>query len=191
VSNIRDDQRSLITLAKVGGLVGKVTEIDEKTRFRVDYVRMKIACRDVSKVPKFAEGVLGLTLYDFGFEREILEANKVLRSGLKVSDDQPPNKKSKADFHQDSSKQDRNTRKQVMMIVPPKMQHVSSAGKMMKDAQKAYTRGEEDGRQDKVNIPENIEESDSEGDSFGERLRKFMMRVNPPSRLGKRNSSGW
>jgi hypothetical protein len=174
MSNIPDDQRSLITLAKVGGLVGKVTEIDEKTRFRVDYVRMKIACRDVPKVPKSAEGVLGLTLYDFDFEREILEGNneKVLRSGIKVTDDQPPNKKSKADFHQDSSKQDRNTRKQVMMIVPPKMQHVSSAGKMMKDAQKAYTRCE-DGRQDKVYIPENIEESDSEGDSFGERLRKL------------------
>jgi hypothetical protein len=89
VTNIPDDQRSLITLAKVGGMVGKVTEIDEKTRFRVDYVRLRIACRDITKVPKTAEGVLGLTLYDFGFEREIFEEGneKVLKSRIKVSED--------------------------------------------------------------------------------------------------------
>jgi hypothetical protein len=51
VSNIPDDQRSIRTLAKIGGLVGKVLEIDEVTRFRYDYVRMRIACRDVSRVP--------------------------------------------------------------------------------------------------------------------------------------------
>jgi hypothetical protein len=55
VTNIPDDQRSIVTLAKVGGLVGKVIEIDEKSRFRIDYVRMKIACRDISKIPKTAE----------------------------------------------------------------------------------------------------------------------------------------
>lgn len=95
VTNIPDDQRSIITLAKVGGLVGKVAEIDEKARFRVDYVRLKIACRDITKVPKTAEGVLGLTVYDFGFEREILDdgKEKFLKSGIKVTEDQPPNKK--------------------------------------------------------------------------------------------------
>lgn len=62
VTNIPDDQRSLITLAKVGGLVGKIIEIDEKARFIVDYVRMRIAYRDISKVSKTVEGVLGLTL---------------------------------------------------------------------------------------------------------------------------------
>lgn len=106
MTNIPDDQRSLITLAKVGGLVGKVTEIGEKTRFRVDYVRLRIASRDVSKVPKTAEGVLGLTVYDFGFEREVCgDSNeKVLKSGIKVSEDQPPNKKQKADPSFDNSK---------------------------------------------------------------------------------------
>lgn len=56
----------------MGGLVGKVVEVDEKARYRLDYVRVKIACRDVTKVPKTAEGVLGMTLYDFGFERDFL-----------------------------------------------------------------------------------------------------------------------
>jgi hypothetical protein len=97
VTNIPDDQQSIITLAKVGGLVGKVTEIDEKARFRVDYVRMKIACRDITKIPKTAEGVLGISLYDFGFEREIVEDGneKVLKSGIKGTDEQPSSKKAK------------------------------------------------------------------------------------------------
>ena len=71
MGDIPADQRSIRTLAKVGGLVGKVMEIDEKTRYRADYVRMKIACRDVHRVPKTAEGTLGLYFYDFTFEREV------------------------------------------------------------------------------------------------------------------------
>jgi hypothetical protein len=62
VTNIPRDHRSIITLAKVGALVGKAIEIDLKPRFREDYVRIKISCRDVSKVPKTIEGVLGMTL---------------------------------------------------------------------------------------------------------------------------------
>jgi len=53
------DQRSVKTVAKLEDLVGKVIEIDEKTRFRLDYVTMKIACRDVSKVPNKAQSALG------------------------------------------------------------------------------------------------------------------------------------
>ena len=44
VKDIPRDQRSIRTIAKVGGLVGKVMEIDEKTRFRADFVRVKITC---------------------------------------------------------------------------------------------------------------------------------------------------
>jgi hypothetical protein len=60
VSNILADQRSIRTLAKVGGLVGKVVEIDEGSRYRYHYVRLKIACGDITRVPKTAEGTLGL-----------------------------------------------------------------------------------------------------------------------------------
>ncbi|KAG2596797.1 uncharacterized protein LOC120706513 [Panicum virgatum] len=72
VSGIPPDQRSLRTIAKVGGLVGKTLEIDEKTRYRNDYVRMRIACRDVTQVPAVAESSLGLFIYDFFFEREMV-----------------------------------------------------------------------------------------------------------------------
>lgn len=61
VKEIPSDQRSIRTLAKVGGLVGKVMEIDEETRFRLDFVRMKIACRDVSKVPDLLKAPLEFT----------------------------------------------------------------------------------------------------------------------------------
>uniref|UniRef100_A0A0A9H1J6 Uncharacterized protein n=1 Tax=Arundo donax TaxID=35708 RepID=A0A0A9H1J6_ARUDO len=37
VRGIPNDQRSVKTLAKVGGLVGKTLEIDERTRFSIDY----------------------------------------------------------------------------------------------------------------------------------------------------------
>lgn len=97
VGDIPADQRSIRTIAKVGGLVGKVVEIDEKTRFRANYVRVKIACRDIHKVPKTAESTLGIYLYDFTFEREVEEVNSVrtLTSGIKVGDKEPPNKKYK------------------------------------------------------------------------------------------------
>jgi hypothetical protein len=100
VSGIPTDQRSIRTLAKVGGLVGKVIEIDEGSRYRYDYVRLKIACRNVARVPKVAESTLGMYLIDFGFEREVLYdgGERIMRSGIKVSEDaQPPLKKSKAD----------------------------------------------------------------------------------------------
>ncbi|KAJ1283270.1 hypothetical protein BS78_03G115800 [Paspalum vaginatum] len=72
VSGIPPDQRSLRTIAKVGGLVGKTLEIDEKSRYRNDYVRVRIACRDVTQVPAVAESSLGLFIYDFFFEREMI-----------------------------------------------------------------------------------------------------------------------
>jgi hypothetical protein len=63
------EQRSIKTMAKIGGLVGKTMAIDEKTRLKGEFVRMRIACRDVKQVPATAEGTLGLKVYDFHFER--------------------------------------------------------------------------------------------------------------------------
>lgn len=87
VKDIPVDQRSIRTIAKVGGLVGKVMEIDEKTRFKAEFVRVKIACRDVQKVPNIAEGTLGIHLHDLIFEHEVPERQtiKTLSSGIKIS----------------------------------------------------------------------------------------------------------
>lgn len=98
VKDIPVDQRSIRTIAKVRGLVGKVMEIDEKTRFKAEFVRVKIACRDVQKVPKIAEGTLGIHLHDFIFEREVPEgqAIKTLSSGIKIIEKGPDPKRFKA-----------------------------------------------------------------------------------------------
>jgi hypothetical protein len=62
------DQRSVKTLAKVGGLVGKTMAIDERKRLKGEYVGMRIVCRNVSQVPATAESTLGLKIYDSTFK---------------------------------------------------------------------------------------------------------------------------
>jgi hypothetical protein len=61
VSGIPTNQCSIRALAKVGGLVGKVMEIDEGSGYRYDYVRLRIAYRDVTKVPRTAESFWACT----------------------------------------------------------------------------------------------------------------------------------
>ncbi|CAN6179483.1 unnamed protein product [Urochloa humidicola] len=68
VRGIPVDQRGIRTIAKVGGLVGKTMKIDESTRYKPEYVRIQIACRDIMQVPASAEGNLGLHIYDFFFD---------------------------------------------------------------------------------------------------------------------------
>jgi hypothetical protein len=175
VTKIPADQRSVKTLAKVGGLVGKVLQIDEGSRFRYDYVRLKIVCRDVTKVPRTAKGTLGMYLIDFGFERELFEGNgeKVLKSGIKVGDDnQHLNKKSKTDVisgnqHKGSgarstelSLENKESRKdhgkqQVYWSTPPNIDSKrKSQTKFMADAQKAYKELGDEEKGEKVHIPD-------------------------------------
>jgi hypothetical protein len=54
--------------------VGKTVAIDENTRFNPEYVRVKIACKDILEVPESAEGNLGMYIFDFFYELE--EADK-------------------------------------------------------------------------------------------------------------------
>ena len=78
------DQRGLRTIAKIGGLVGKTMAIDEGTRFSKDFVRVKIACRNIDLVPSSAESTLGLFLYDF-FERELSQEERMDKLNTKIS----------------------------------------------------------------------------------------------------------
>jgi hypothetical protein len=88
VSGIPVDQRGIRTIAKIGGLVGKTVEIDEGTRYNAEYVRIKIACRDVLEVPQVAEGNLGLNIFDFHYERETMDREKgdKHKEGVRISD---------------------------------------------------------------------------------------------------------
>ncbi|KAG2602427.1 hypothetical protein PVAP13_5KG678600 [Panicum virgatum] len=78
VGGIPVDQRGLRTIAKIGGLVGKTMQIDESTRFNRDFVRIKIACRNVELVPPSAECNMGMYIYDFLFEREVSQDDDML-----------------------------------------------------------------------------------------------------------------
>jgi hypothetical protein len=70
VRGVPYDQRSVATMTYVGSLVGATAEVDKSTLHRTDYVRVKIASRDISKVPAIAEGAILPYLYDFSYERE-------------------------------------------------------------------------------------------------------------------------
>jgi hypothetical protein len=96
VKGIPANQRSIRTIAKVGGLVGKTMAIDESTHYKAEFVRVKIACRDIYEVPASAEGNLGLHIFDFFFELEEPENMKreAQKSSVEVTDnDKQPNLK--------------------------------------------------------------------------------------------------
>lgn len=173
--------------------MGKVLEVDDGTRYRYDYVRLCITCRDVSRVPKIVEGTLGMYLMDFGFEREVPHNGgvKVLKSGIKVGDQEswPPARRTKPE--QTAANQsdkgntvdnsntatldnEKNNGKQVMQAswsAPPKVDpSTRGTSKFMGYAQKSYKRSSNVDDGEKVHIPDTLEDSDSDSDSFSQRL---------------------
>jgi hypothetical protein len=52
-------------------------EIDERTRLRNEYVRARIACRDVTAVPGVVESSLGLFLYDFSLKEKSIRKRTI------------------------------------------------------------------------------------------------------------------
>ena len=78
--------KDLSGLTKVGGLVGKIMEVDERARFRFDYVRLKIAFVEMFlRYPSMLKVLLVcayLTLYLKGkFKKEM---RKFLRVGSRL-----------------------------------------------------------------------------------------------------------
>jgi hypothetical protein len=71
VRDIPYDLRSKETTTFVGSLVGATTAVDKASLKRIDYMRIKFASKDVSKIPKIAEGAILPYLYDFRFERKV------------------------------------------------------------------------------------------------------------------------
>jgi len=101
VSGIPVDQRGFRTIVKIGGLVGKTMAIDESTRFNKKYVRVKIACRNVDMVLASTENTLELFIYDFFFERELSQDERVDHPKTKIPSEthdlQPSPKKPRTD----------------------------------------------------------------------------------------------
>jgi hypothetical protein len=67
-------------------------KIDERARFKHDYVRFKITCRDISKVLMSVEGALGMCLFDFGIWKGSSRTRKreILKSETKVGEGNQP-----------------------------------------------------------------------------------------------------
>ncbi|CAN6288347.1 unnamed protein product [Urochloa humidicola] len=86
----------------VGSLVGIPLEVDTANIRRWDYVRVKIGCRDITKVPAVVEGLLDLHFYDFTFQREVptegvtnSAGNTWTRNADRSNEDFPSPKKAK------------------------------------------------------------------------------------------------
>ncbi|TVU05367.1 hypothetical protein EJB05_48526, partial [Eragrostis curvula] len=150
VRGIPFDKRSALTLAYVGSLVGATTEIDEKSLSRLDYVRMKICCRDVTLVPPSAEGAIIPYMYTFFYEREINIPiqNPTETSQIHVSSSEPSPKKPRTE--------------QGGKSAPAKMYGKNCTGKIQYDAQKGYSREGSEKEKVKAVIPDvenNMEEN--------------------------------
>ena len=65
------EKRSAKNVSSVASFVGLPLEVDVNNLKRWAYVRIKISCRDITKVPAVAEGVLDMHFYDFVFQREV------------------------------------------------------------------------------------------------------------------------
>lgn len=74
-----------MTLAYVGSMVGVTTEIDESSINKQEFVRMKICCRDVAKVPESVEDLIVPNLYGFFFEREVEIPSVPPKSSINVA----------------------------------------------------------------------------------------------------------
>jgi hypothetical protein len=70
VRGIAHDKRSKETTTYAGSLVGATVEVDTSSLSRTYYVRVKIAGRDICRIPKTIECAIIPYIYDFHFERE-------------------------------------------------------------------------------------------------------------------------
>jgi hypothetical protein len=101
IAGIPVEKRSEKRVALVASLVGIPLEIDKNNMKRGDHVRVRIGCRDITKVPAKVEGLLDLHFYDFTFQREVqvegssTSWNTWTRNTDRANEDRPSPKKAK------------------------------------------------------------------------------------------------
>ena len=106
ISGLPMEKRTVRKVSYIASFVGLPLEVDTNNLKRWSYVRVKIGCRDITKVPAVAEGVLDMHFYDFVFQREVPQegftnaaGNIWTRNNDRASDDNPSPKKQKRDEH--------------------------------------------------------------------------------------------
>lgn len=67
ISNIPYEKRSYPNVCMVASNVGLHLEVAMENLNKNDYVRVKIGCRDVTKVPSSVDGLLDFNFYDYFF----------------------------------------------------------------------------------------------------------------------------
>jgi hypothetical protein len=158
VRGIPYDKRSKETAAYAGSLVGATADVDKSSLNRTDYVRVKIAARDVSKVPAIAEGAILPYLYDFHYEREVemgmaIPANTIQVPNTK-EDECPKSKKAKTDDQLQKMKEVMSSSSHMgdeSSSAHPKVSERMSdvrPQKLMADAQKSYYKKDEASKED-------------------------------------------
>jgi hypothetical protein len=101
VSGLPMEKRSEKRICYVASLVGIPLEVDKANLKRWEYVRVKIGCKDITKVPAVVEGLLDMHFYDFVFQREVQESyskqawNTWTRTTERGDEDNPSPKKHK------------------------------------------------------------------------------------------------
>lgn len=82
-------------VSKVASFVGLPMEIDVDNLTKFDFIRIKIGCRDVRKVPAVVNGMLDFFFYDFVFQREVPQEGTTNPAGTKwIRNDRVPKEKS-------------------------------------------------------------------------------------------------
>lgn len=71
ITNIPFEKRSYSNVCMVASKVGLPLEVDKDNLHKNDYVRVKIGCRDVTKVLASVDGLLDFQFYDYFFQREV------------------------------------------------------------------------------------------------------------------------
>jgi hypothetical protein len=75
--------REVTRLAYDGSLVGATMEVDFNTLHRSDYVRIKIATKEITKIPDVVEGAIIYFMYDFYYERKVCEISQGMETPSK------------------------------------------------------------------------------------------------------------
>ncbi|KAG2575744.1 hypothetical protein PVAP13_7KG373201 [Panicum virgatum] len=94
------ERRSVKRVSLIGSLVGIPLEVDTINLKRWEFVRVKIGCKDVTKVPAVVEGLMDFHFYDFTFQREVpvegitnSAGTQWTRKSDRANDDNPSPKK--------------------------------------------------------------------------------------------------
>jgi hypothetical protein len=105
ISGIPMEKRTEKRVCYVASLVWMPLEVDKNNLKRWEYVRVKIGCKDIAKVPAVVEGLLKMHFYDFIFRREVPTYthskpawNTWTRTSERDEDDKPSPKKHKKGY---------------------------------------------------------------------------------------------